>query len=435
MSRETGGKGHDAAGFVKGRPPRGAHPVGSGAESRYETPMTAPVPVITDTAALAAFCAQAAQSPYVTVDTEFIRDKTYWPILCLVQVAHDDGAACIDPMAPGIALDPLYALLADPGVLKVFHAARQDLEIFYHATGHVPAPIFDTQVAAMVCGLGDQVGYEALIQKLVGAQIDKSSRFTDWSRRPLTERQLAYALADVTYLRQAYAHIQAQLDESGRAAWLAEEMAILADPATYRLDPEDAWERIKTRGGNPRFRAIVRALATWREVEAQTRDQPRGRILKDDVILDIASNAPRNAAELEGLRSVPRGFAASRQGQGVLQAVAQALALPKESLPRGEARGPIPGPEVGPTSDLLKVLLKRCAEREGVASRLIASSEDLERIAMDDGADVPALKGWRRALFGEEALALKRGEIALALHRGKVETVRLGGAVDSPGAD
>lgn len=383
------------------------------------------VPVIRETQALARFCDEAAKSAYVTVDTEFIRDKTYWPRLCLIQVAHDTDAACIDPLADGIDLAPLYALLSDPQVLKVFHAARQDLEIFYHATGNVPAPLFDTQVAAMVCGFGDQVGYEALIQKTLGEQVDKSSRFTDWSQRPLTERQLVYALADVTHLREAYQKIRKMLDKSGRDGWLAEEMAILADPATYQLDPEDAWQRIKMRGGNPRMRAIVRELATWREMEAQSKDIPRNRVMKDDAILDIATNAPKNAAELEGLRSIGRGFAASRQGQGVLQAVAKALALPKDQLPKGEPRGPIPGPEVGATTDLLKVLLKRCAEREGVAARVIASMDEIERIAMDDHADVPALKGWRRSLFGEEALALKHGRIGLGLKNGRVEAFPL----------
>ncbi len=382
-------------------------------------------PVIRETAALASFCEEAAKSAYVTVDTEFIRDKTFWPKLCLIQVAHETGAACIDPLAAGIDLAPLYALLADGAVLKVFHAARQDLEIFFLATGQVPSPLFDTQVAAMVCGFGDQVGYEALIQRTLSKQVDKSSRFTDWSQRPLTERQLAYALADVTFLRDAYAKIRAMLDQSGRDAWLAEEMAVLADPATYQLDPEEAWQRVKVKGGNPRMRAIVKELATWREIEAQTKDLPRSRVMKDDAILDVATHAPKTPGELEALRSIPRGFAASRQGQAVMQAVERGLALPKDQLPKGEPRGPIPGPEVGATSDLLKVLLKRCAEREGVAPRLIASMEDIERIAMDDHADVPALKGWRRSLFGEEALALKHGHIGLGLKKGRVEAFAL----------
>lgn len=392
--------------------------------------MSEPVPVLTDTDALAAFCEEARAEAYVTVDTEFIRDKTYWPKLCLVQVATARAAVCIDPLSEGIDLAPLHALLDDASVLKVFHAARQDLEIFYHATGRVPAPIFDTQVAAMVCGFGDQVGYEALIAKTVGARIDKTSRFTDWSRRPLSERQLAYALADVTHLRGAYDYLAARLETTGRAHWLAEEMAVLADPATYELDPQDAWKRIKTRGGNPRFKAIVRALAVWREREAQTRDVPRNRVMKDDVLMDVAANAPGDAQALDALRSVPRGFAASRAGQGVLAAVAEAQAIPKDRLPKSDGRAPPPPAHVGPVTDLLKVLLKRNCEVENVASRLVASGDDLEAIALDDNADVPALKGWRRALFGEDALALKRGELALVVENGRVEVVAL---EDDPG--
>jgi ribonuclease D len=378
---------------------------------------------ITDSEELKEFCRRQGRASYVTVDTEFLRDKTYWPILCLVQVAGPDEAVVIDPMAKGIDLAPLDRLLFNPKVLKVFHAARQDLEIFFHRSGKVPAPIFDTQVAAMVCGFGDQVGYETIVNTLVGAAIDKMSRFADWSRRPLTQKQLEYALADVVHLRPVYEELARNLEGSGRAEWLEEEMATLTDPATYRLDPEEAWQRIKSRGGNRRFFAVLKELAAWREREAQKRDIPRNRILRDDSLMDIAAHAPQNEEALARTRGLSKGFAEGKVGAGILQAVRRGLKLPEDDIPARPRRDRLPQ-GIGPLTDLLKVLLKYECEKNNVASRLVASSEDLTRIAADDKADVPALRGWRRDLFGKTALDLKHGRVALSARSGEVTVIK-----------
>jgi ribonuclease D len=383
-----------------------------------------PTAIITDSNDLAAFCARLAAGAYVTVDTEFIRESTFWAQLCLIQIAGQDEVAIVDPLAPGLDLAPFYALMADPAVMKVFHAARQDIEIFVKQTDRVPTPIFDTQIAAMVCGYGDQVSYDQLVYRIAGKQIDKTSRFTDWARRPLTAKQIAYAAADVTYLRDVYASLKAQLEEQGRSSWVAEEMALLGDVETYRTHPEDAWLRLKMRVKKPRQLAIMKALAAWREREAQERDVPRGRVLKDDAIYEIALQQPRDPEQMGRLRAVPRGFERSSSGRGVLATVESALAIPESELPK------VPRPRAAPehssaASELLKVLLKMVAEKHGVASRIIANSEDLERIAADGDADVPALRGWRRQLFGEMALALKRGELGLGLSRKGVTLVAL----------
>ncbi|MGE5538907.1 MAG: ribonuclease D [Gemmatimonas sp.] len=370
--------------------------------------------VVTDTPALAALCDRLASADFITVDTEFMRERTYWPKLCLVQLAGPDEAAVVDAQAPGIDLAPLFALMNDPRVLKVFHAARQDIEIFHHLTGTIPAPIFDTQVAAMVCGFGESVGYETLASKLARARIDKSMRFTDWSRRPLSEKQLHYALADVTHLRIAYEKLAHRLTETGRIDWVAEEMAVLSSPATYVTQPEDAWKRLRLRSANPRFLSVVRALAAWREREAQARDLPRSRVLRDEVLLDIAAQAPTNEDELARTRSVSRSGLAGWMKDGILAAVAEARAIPESELPRMPERRELPR-GLGPVVDLLKVLLKMTSEAEDVAPRLIASSEDLEEIAANDGADVPALSGWRFDVFGRHAVRLKKGEVALAV--------------------
>ncbi|SEP98104.1 ribonuclease D [Faunimonas pinastri] len=372
--------------------------------------------VFTDPTEVAALCGRLKHSPFVTVDTEFIRESTYWAQLCLIQIASPDEVAIIDPLAPGMDLAPFFALMADETVLKVFHAARQDIEIFVKLSDAVPRPLFDTQVAAMVCGFGDQVSYDQLVQRLAGKQIDKSSRFTDWARRPLTGKQLAYAAADVIYLRDVYAGLQADLEERGRTQWVSEEMAILADPATYRTHPEDAWERLKMRVKKPRQLAALQALAAWREREAQQRDQPRGRVLKDDAIYELAIQQPRDAEALAQLRSLPRGFERSSAGRGILEAIASALALPEADLPHLPRQRPAPE-HASAAADLLKVLLKMVSEQHRVASRVIATSEDLEQIAVNDEPDVPAMHGWRRELFGELALSLKRGDLALALSR------------------
>jgi len=378
--------------------------------------------LITDSGDLTAFCARLSREDYITVDTEFMREKTYWPKLCLVQVGGTEEAAAIDALAPGLDLAPLLALLEKPALLKVFHAARQDVEIFYQLAGAVPAPLFDSQIAAMVCGFGDSVAYDTLVAKLTKARIDKSSRFADWSHRPLTKRQLDYALADVIHLRQVYEKLKARLDRSGRSHWLEAEMAVLTDPATYRMEPEEAWRRIKLRGANPRRLAVLREIAAWREREAQARDVPRNRIVRDEALVDIAARAPKSVAELARTRGMGRGLAEGRQGEALLAAIARGLALPAEDCPEPPERPERPA-GLGPVIDLLKVLLKMKCEDYGVAQRLVASSEDLERIAADDRADVPALRGWRREVFGEDALAVKHGRLALAVGDRKLRLV------------
>ena len=380
--------------------------------------------IIADSTELAAFCARQATAEYIAVDTEFLRDTTYWPQLCLVQVGGPDEVAAIDSLAPDIDLTPLFALMDNPKILKVFHSARQDLEIFYNLMGHVPAPIFDTQVAAMVCGFGDSVGYDTMVRKLTGAQIDKSSRFADWSRRPLQEKQLNYALSDVIHLRPAFEKLKKRLDNSGRAAWLEEEMAILTNSETYRLDPETAWGRLKTRSNDPRYFAILKELAAWREREAQRRNTPRNRVLRDEQLFDVAAHRPTSADALGRTRGLSRDMANGRLGQGILSAVQQGLAIPKEDCPSPPSKPDLPN-GLGPVIDLLKVLLKMKCEKHDVAQKLIANAADLEFIAADDNAPVPALSGWRRELFGEDALALKHGRLALTTRNRKVRVVPL----------
>ena len=370
--------------------------------------------LIADTASLAAFCRRLEDTPYITVDTEFMREKTYWPQLCLVQVAGPDEAQAIDPMAPGIDLAPLFELMVNPKVLKVFHAARQDIEIFHNLAGAIPQPLFDTQVAAMVCGFGDSVSYETLALQLARARIDKSLRFTDWALRPLSERQLQYALADVTHLRPAYEKLQKRLDHEGRTDWLAEEMAVLTDPRTYAVPPEDAWRRLKPRSSNPRFLAILRELAAWREREAQDRDVPRQRVIRDEALTEIAAHAPATVDELSRTRGLSKGSVEGRLGIALLEAVARAVATPESTWPQAPERVDIPR-SLSPVVDLLKVLLKLKSDQHDVAQRLIASSHDIDAIASDDEAGVPALHGWRRTIFGEDALRLKHGQIGLAL--------------------
>ncbi len=381
---------------------------------------------ITDSAQLAAFCARLSGADYVTVDTEFMRENTFWPVLCLVQVAGPDEAQCIDALAPGIDLTPLYEVMADEKILKVFHAGRQDLEIFYHRMGQVPHPVFDTQLAAMVCGLGDQIGYENLLAQTIGMTIDKSSRFTDWSRRPLTDKQLNYAMGDVTHLRPVYEKLANRMEKTGRAHWLDEEMAVLTAAETYRSDPEDAWQRIKGRGAKgKRYMAILVELAAWREREAQKRDLPRNRILRDEAIQEIASHAPRKPDTLAHVRGVSQKMAEGPMGKGILQAVEDGIERPEHSLPARPERPDRLPPGLGPLTDLLKVLLKENCEKQNVAARLVASGDDLERIAADDEADVRALKGWRREIFGEQALALKHGKLALAADGKKIRVISL----------
>jgi len=380
--------------------------------------------------ALAAFCRRQAQAPYITVDTEFIRDKTYFPQLCLVQIAGPDEAAAIDPLAPGMDLAPLFELMAAGTLLKVFHAARQDIEIFVNLAGAVPAPLFDTQVAAMVCGFGDSVSYETLAGKLAGAHIDKSSRFTDWSQRPLSERQLRYALTDVVPLRMVYEKLEARLAKSGRSSWLAEEMGTLTDPATYRQDPAEAWRRFKVRSNNRKLLALVRELAAWRETAAQQRNLPRNRLLRDESLLEIAAHAPTTVADLARTRGLGKNFAEGKLGGEILAAVMRVLATPESQYPVPPPRHE-PPPGLGPLVDLLRVLLKLRCEENDVAQKLVADTEDLEMIAADDAAPVRALQGWRGELFGKDALDLKRGRIALTASGKRIKLVRLGAAAEA----
>jgi len=374
--------------------------------------------LISTTADLADACARLSQHPFVTVDTEFLRETTYYPKLCLIQLASPDEAVLVDPLAPDLDLAPFFGLMVDEAVVKVFHAARQDLEIVWMLGRVLPTPLFDTQVAAMVCGYGDSVGYEQLANDLAKARIDKSSRFTDWSRRPLNEAQLVYAEADVTHLRDIYLALKADLESTGREAWVAEEMAVLNFPGTYEVKPENAWQRLKGRIRKPKELAVLIELAAWREREAQHRDVPRQRVLKDDALMDIVQRAPRSVEALAELRSVPNGFERSRSGGEVLGAIERGLALDPKGLPRLERERGRGGN--GAVLDLLKVLLKAVAEAERVAPKIIASSDDLEAIASDDQADVPALQGWRREVFGEKALALKSGALGLRVERGRV---------------
>jgi ribonuclease D len=376
---------------------------------------------ITTTADLARACERLARHPYVTVDTEFLRETTYYPLLCVAQMASPEEAVVIDALAPDLDLAPLFALMNDAKVLKVFHAARQDIEICWHMAGAIPHPIFDTQVAAMVLGYGDSISYDQLVQRITGDVLDKSLRYTDWSRRPLSKVQIDYAASDVTHLRDVYLALSADLEKRGRIDWVFEEMSVLTSPDTYRFEPEHAWERLRTRVRKPKDLAVLIEVAAWREREAQTRDIPRGRVLKDEVIADIAMQAPTTIERLGALRSLPKGFERSRWGEAIVEAVKQGIARDPKSLPRlDRARAAVNG---GATVELLKVLLRMTSERHGVAAKVIATTDDLERIAADDHADVAALKGWRRELFGDKALALKHGRLALAVDKGRVVPV------------
>ena len=380
--------------------------------------------LITDSAAVAAFCARQKGAQFVTIDTEFMRERTFWPILCVVQVAGPGEAIAIDALAEGMDLTPLLALMSDPHILKVFHAARQDLEIFFQLSGKVPHPVFDTQVAAMVCGFGDAVSYETLVKRLAGASLDKASRFTDWAQRPLTERQINYALADVVHLRTVYDRLQNLLAENGRAGWFAEEMGELVDPSVYRSDPAEAWRRFRIRGrADRKFLGVLRALAAWREQAAQQRDLPRGRIMRDEAVLEIASHAPKSIDALARTRSLGKGVAEGKLGKDILAAVAEGLADP-DPPPAIPAKAEAP-PGIGPLIELLRVLLKQRCEDFQVAQKLVASADDLEAIAADDNARVRALSGWRRDVYGNDALALKHGRLALTAGRNRIELVPL----------
>ena len=390
------------------RPPRAAFP---------------PPVLVTDTQALAALCARLAGEPFVTVDTEFMRERTYYPELCVVQLGGAADVAVVDAVAPGLDLQPLGALLANPAVVKVFHAARQDVEIFLNLFDAVPTPLFDTQVAAMVAGFGDQVGYDSLVSALAGGQIDKAHRFSDWAARPLSPAQVTYAAADVTHLRTVYERLTDRLAADGRLAWVEEEMAALARPETYRADPDTIWERLRPRTGNRRMLGMLRAAAAWREREAQRVNVPRGRLMKDESLLELAATAPETAEALGRVRGVTRGFAEGKSGQSLLQALQAARSLPDEALP--DAKRERDGPRASPALvALMKVLLAAKGEDHHVASRLLASSDDLDRLATEPEPDIPALHGWRRELFGNDALALKEGRLAMGVSGRRVKLIR-----------
>ena len=380
---------------------------------------------ITTTGALREFCARLATAPFITVDTEFMRETTYWPKLCLIQAASPTDAANIDPLAEDLDLEPFLELLRDESILKVFHAARQDVEIFAKL-GAMPKPMFDTQVAAMAAGFGDQVSYESLVRQMLRQEVDKGSRFTDWARRPLSDAQLTYAMGDVTHLAALYPKLRDRLKKDGRLDWVMAEMEDLTDPALYDTDPEKAWKRLKPKKYSAKYLAAFKATAVWRERAAQERDQPRGRILKDDAIDEIAAQAPTDPEAFNRLRSVPKGFGASRLGLELTEELKRVLADPEAHAPKLE-RPSHNQPAPPSVVELLKVLLKTKSDNAGVATKLIANVADLEKIALSDTAGVEALKGWRRQLFGEDALKLKRGEIALVLNGTRVEVVEIEG--------
>jgi ribonuclease D len=380
--------------------------------------------IVDTTDGLNALVAELAGTPYLALDTEFMRDQTYWPKLCLIQVAAPGTEAIIDPLAEGIDLSPFYELMKQPGIVKVLHAARQDIEIFFHQGHVIPEPLFDSQIAAMVAGFGDAASYETLCRKIAHVEIDKSSRFTDWSRRPLSQKQLDYAIGDVTHLRTIYEYLKKQLEKTNRTAWVQEEIAALQDPGLYELQPENAWKRLKPRTTNKRFLAMVASLAAWREREAQSRDIPRGRVIKDEAIMEIAAHPPENADALERVSAVPRGFASSRLGKGLMEALEEGRHATPPAAPdqdRGRRRRE-PSQAV---MDLLKTLLRLRSEAAGVAPRLIANADDIERLAVEDDAGVAALHGWRAEVFGNDAIALRKGDLAIALENGEAVVVEL----------
>ncbi|MDX2203026.1 MAG: ribonuclease D [Hyphomicrobiaceae bacterium] len=381
--------------------------------------------LITNTQDLARACSDLARNDFVAVDTEFIREQTFWPRLCLIQMAGPDTEALVDPLAPGIDLKPFYELMADTRVAKVFHAARQDVEIVWNQAQTIPTPMFDTQVAAMVCGFGESVSYVNLVKQVLGRDLDKTSRFTDWSRRPLSQSQLTYALGDVTHLRDLYPKIKAELEATGRSNWLDEEMADLIDPATYRADPEHAWQRLKLRVKNRKALAVLMEIAAWRERAAQAQDVPRNRILRDEALYDIVSHAPTTPEKLSELRTLSEGFSRSARAREIIEAVQKGLARDPRTVPPLRSGVPLPAEKVA-LVDLLRVLLKSCAARNKVAPRLVADGDDLERLAVEDNPDIPAMRGWRFDLFGALVAQMKRGELALRVENGEVVAVPVG---------
>lgn len=395
-----------------------------------KTDISAPAPqtvvILETTADLTAFCERMASEKFITVDTEFLRETTYYPKLCLIQIAGEEEAVLIDPMAQGIDLAPFFELMANQNVLKVFHAARQDFEILIQLSGAVPTPVIDTQIAAMVCGFGDQVGYEAIVRKLVGASIDKSSQFTDWSRRPLTSKQALYAVSDVTHLRVVYEKLQAQLHETGREDWLDDEIKVLTSPDTYRVDPEESFKRIKARIQNKKQFGVLMSIAAWREREAQTRNVPRGRILKDEALAEIAIQMPQKPEAINDLRLVSKGTANSSMGAAILKAVAHGLARDPKTIPDFKGRSEEMSAAQQAASEVLKLALKVACETENVAPKLLASAAEIDAVAIDDNADVPLLHGWRREVFGNMALDIKHGKACIGMENGRAVLIKRG---------
>lgn len=382
--------------------------------------------LITDQTTLEEFCASVSASDFLTVDTEFLREKTYYPKLCLVQIGDPNGnAAAIDPLADGIDLSPVFELLFNKNILKIFHAARQDLEIFYNLTGKVVHPFFDTQIAAMVCGYGDSIGYESLVRNITGGSLDKSSQYTNWSNRPLSDKQIHYALGDVTYLVDIYQHLSKELDQHGRTEWVFEEEAILEDPTTYELDPFEMWRKVKVKSPKPKVLAILQALAAWREKRAQHKNLPRSWVLRDETLADMAAQAPQDEKALKKIRNFPADLANHKIGQEVLETIKTVLDSDAKHWPRVEKRKP-PSAEVAAKMEILRMLLKLQSAEHGVAGKLIAQTQDLEVLAQEaENADISALSGWRRKVFGEEALAMIAGKLAIGLQDGKITKIAL----------
>jgi len=389
-------------------------------------------PLITSSDDLAALCARLSRAQFVAVDTEFMRENTYWPELCLVQIADENEAAAIDPLADGIDLTPLLDLLTDnEDVLKVFHAGGQDVEIIYNFTGRTPHPIFDTQIAMMAISQSEQIGYSNLVESWLGKTIDKGARFTDWSRRPLTERQIEYAIGDVTYLADIFPRILKKLVKTGRGEWLDAEMEKLADPENYRNDPSIAWLRIKAAGRNPAVLGRLKALAHWREIEAQEKDIPRGRIVRDETLADIASHPPRDQADLAKVRGLSQGWKDNEIGKRLMATLAAAKPLSESELPPRAARGAPLGKEGALVADLLKLLLKIRAREIDVAARLLARSEELEQLAAGVRKGLPMLEGWRHETFGRDALDLVEGKLAFAVVNGKLKMTHVDDVADA----
>ena len=382
------------------------------------------IPLIETTRELDLFCSSVSGDSFVTVDTEFLRETTYYPKLCLIQIAGANTAALVDPLAAGLNLGSFFSLMANKNVIKVFHAARQDIEIILRLADLVPAPLFDTQIAAMVCGFGDQIGYEAIVRKLVGAQIDKSSQFTDWSRRPLTHKQLAYALSDVTHLRTVYEKLLVQIESENRLSWLTEDLAELSDPGSFRVDPTESWRRIKARIQSKKQQAVLMTVAAWREREAQAKDVPRGRILKDDAVGEIAIQVPTSREALQQLRLLPRGSADSSIGKGILAAVTEALALDPADIPSPKSRSDELTSAQEAVAEILKLVLKIVSESEGIAPKLLANTGDIEAIAIADNANVNAMHGWRHDVFGKVALDVKHGTSVIGMDKGRAAIMR-----------